>query len=166
MGKYTLIGPNTYTVNEPGQWRELLSEIFRDWRIEERDLCGHPTKYFVGELEGKELALLAFSIPTALEVGMRVLVTHECGWCSCHSRPAFEITAHTIPEGVTGRVVGFGLHLHTNLRHCTNGVVMVETDPETTPGKHRWVLGLPVSSLRVITEAQGEAITYGGLFGI
>lgn len=155
-----------YTVTKPGQWQALLSEVFGAWRIEERDLCGRPVKFFVGELEGEELALLAFSIPTALEVGMRVMVVHECGWCSCHSRPAFEITAHTIPEGVTGRIVGFGLHLHTNLRNCTQGVVMVETDPETTPGRHRWVLGLPPTPLTVISEAQGEAITYGGLFSV
>lgn len=156
--------PPTYTVTEPGQWQALLSEIFGAWRIEDRDLCGHPTKFFVGELEGTELPTLAFRIPTSLEIGMRVLVTHECGWCACHSGPYWEITANTIPAGVTGRVVGFGLHLHTNLRHCTNGVVMVETDPETVPGRHRWVLGLPVSSLRVVTEAQSEAIVYGGLF--
>ena len=67
---------------------------------------------------------------------------------------------------MTGRIVGFGLHLHTNLRNCTQGVVMVETDPETTPGRHRWVLGLPPTPLTVISEAQGEAITYGGLFSV
>jgi hypothetical protein len=153
-----------YTVTEPGQWQALLSEVFGAWRIEKRDLCGHPTKFFVGELEGKEVTLLDFSIPTALEVGMKVMIRHECGWCSCHSRPAFEITTPVIQEGVTGRIVGLGLHLSLNLPHCTRGVVMVETDPETTPGRHRWVLGLPPVPLMVITEAQGEAITYGGLF--
>lgn len=151
-------------VTEPGQWQALLSEVFGAWRIETRDLCGKPCKFFVGDFDGSELVLLAFSIPTALEIGMKVVTNHECGWCCCHSRPAFEITAHTIPEGVTGRIVGLGLHLCANLRHCARGVVMVETDPETTPGRHRWVLGLPPVPLQVITEAQSEAITYGGLF--
>lgn len=155
-------------------WRELLTQVFGPWCIEERVLfpdhpkawVREPLTFFVGQVAGQEWAELAFCVRPELAVGQRVYYPSPVGHCCSHSQPeVFETLGHgAFNAGIAGTIVELGFDTHP--KHCSQTHVVVQLDPATVRGRHAWRVCLPPAPLRIITQEQSEAITYGGLFSV
>lgn len=154
----------------PGNWHAILTDVFGRWKVEERDLYAnmgpdhysYRTKVFTYD-KGEEWYLASFIRPE-LEIGQRVHYPQRAGYCCEHSERGVWDTLGGEPlnEGITGTVVE--LRIHRVLHHLTKTHVVVQLDPATVRGRHAWRVCLPPAPLRIITEAQSEALAFGGLF--
>lgn len=156
---------------EPGNWHAILTDVFgRGWKAEERDLYANlgpdsyrkTTKVFTYD-KGEEWRPLCFIRPE-LEIGQRVHYPTRVGYCCEHSeRGVWEVLAgEPLNEGITGTIVRLGMERLP--LSWTQAHVVVQLDPATVRGRHAWRVCLPPTPLRIITEAQSEALAFGGLF--
>lgn len=153
---------------EPGDgWRNLLSRIYPDWRIESRNLFGHASDFFVATHKGQEVDELLFHLRPDLEVGQQIISPTRIGFCCSHSGNGLDSSRETLPPGITGTIREIGVFLRLSCgRYRPSAHVVVDLDPETVPGRHRYRACLPPAPLRVISDVRREAALYGGLFGL
>lgn len=149
---------------EPGDgWRNLLRQVYGDWQVVERDLFGHTARFFEGTQDDLKVSELAHSVRTDLEVGQRVTTFTRVGHCCSHS--SIGSCLDSLPPGITGTIQKIGVQTsYYHNRPEPRAHVVVEMDPETIPGRHRFILCLPPAPLVVISDAQRDAALYGGLF--